>query len=79
MGTLKYECCSCNQYAPDEDGDSQNIEQINQHCYIGVGLLTITFLLLSVCLCLSIYLSQFGEFTGAVLLTKSISIEIEYS
>ena len=51
---LKFECCSCNQYAPDEDRDGRNVELINQRSYIGVGLLTITFLL---SICLSIYLS----------------------
>ena len=44
---LKFECCSCNQYAPDEDRDGRNVEIINQQSYIGVGPLTITFLLLS--------------------------------
>ena len=43
-GILKFECCSCNQYAPDEDLDSRNVEIINQQSYIGVGLLIITFL-----------------------------------
>ena len=43
---LKFECCSCNQYAPDEERDGRNVEIINQQSYIGVGLLTITFLLL---------------------------------
>ena len=42
---LKFDCCSCNQYAPDEDRDGRNVELINQQSYIGVGLLTITFLL----------------------------------
>ena len=42
---FKIECCSCNQYAPDEDRDGRNVELINQQSYIGVGLLTITFLL----------------------------------
>ena len=42
---LKFECCSCNQYAPDEDRDGRNVELMNQQSYIGVGLLTITFLL----------------------------------
>lgn len=42
---LKFECCSCNQYAPDEDRDGRNVELINQQSYIGVGLLTITILL----------------------------------
>ena len=27
---LKFECCSCNQYAPDEDRDGRNVELINQ-------------------------------------------------
>ena len=42
---LKFEYCSCNQYAPNEDRDGRNAELINQQSYIGVGLLTITFLL----------------------------------
>ena len=44
MRILKFECCSCNQYAPDEDWDGRNVKLINQQSYIGVGLLTITFL-----------------------------------
>ena len=43
---LKFECCSTNQYAPDEDRDGRNVEIINQQSFIGVRLLTIAFLLL---------------------------------
>ena len=46
---FKFECCSCNQYAPDEDRDGRNVELINQqsYMYIGVGLLTITSLIVT--------------------------------